>query len=280
MIKARAKEVVFLNGNFICAKVAGISAFEPGSLYGFGIFETMRSYQDRIVYLDEHLERFIDASGMLSLRFSYSKRKLKEIIKKTVFLSGFTDAYIKLVLSKAKEGMDVLVITREYKPLPLQKYERGFYCALSRFRQGEDSLLARIKTTSRALFELSLHEARQRGFDEAIILNGRGYLAEASRSNLFLVKDRELFTPALECGCLDGITRKAVFDLASGSGIRASEGNFTPQDLYAADEAFLTNSLMGIMPLTGLEKNKIRKGTPGRITGYLRRKYLNLLKRG
>jgi len=135
-----------------------------------------------------------------------------------------------------------------------------------------------LKTTNRIFYDLSLKEARDKGFDEAIILNSRGIIAEASRSNIFWVKDKELFTPGLECGCLDGITRKAVFDLAKKYNFKIYTGNFTLQDLYTCDEAFLTNSLWGIMPLAVIEKETIGKGKCGKLTRFFIEKYNSLLK--
>jgi len=130
------------------------------------------------------------------------------------------------------------------------------------------------------LYQLSLGQAQDKGFDEALILNSRGFIAEAARSNIFLVKGDALFTPTLSCGCLAGITRKVVFDLAKRNNIKIYEGRFILKDLYEADEAFLTNSLMGVMPLVAVEKHLIKKGLRGKITGYFIKKYNSLLKNG
>ncbi|MBM3252414.1 MAG: hypothetical protein FJZ11_06545, partial [Candidatus Omnitrophica bacterium] len=115
--------------------------------------------------------------------------------------------------------------------------------------------------------------------DEAIILNNRGYVSEGSRSNIFLVKDNTVFTPSLSSGCLAGITRKAIFDLAKIYNIKICEGNFTLRDLHTAEEIFLTNSLMGVMALTSLEKEPIAKGSVGRVTKFFMKKYNLLLKK-
>jgi len=185
---------------------------------------------------------------------------------------------VRLTLWKAQTGTGISVIARNYQPRPAQKYREGFSAGVSSFRQMEDSLFARIKTTSRILYQLSFQETRDRGFDEAIILNSRGYITEGTRSNIFLVKDREIFTPDLACGCLDGITRRVVFDLAGKYRIKVYEGKFRPQDLSQAHEAFLTNSLMGVMPLSSVERTNIGNGKCGKITSLFLRKYNCLLK--
>lgn len=274
------KEIVFLNGKFVSKEKAKISVLEPGFLYGWGLFETMRAYNNKIVYLDAHLERIKKSSRLIDIRVRYSLAELKDIIFRTVKVSSFKDAYVRLTLWKAKEDAGILVVTKKYRPFSSKKYKEGFSAAISKFRQNKGSFLAQIKSTSRLLYESVYQEAENKGFDEAIILNHRGYISEGSRSNICLVKDNILCTPALECGCLEGITRKVIFDLARIYKIKRYEGNFTVQDLYMADEVFLTNSLMGIMPLTSLEKQLLAKGLVGRLTKFFMKKYNFLLKNG
>lgn len=272
------KEVIFLNGRFVLSQEAKVSVLEPGFLCGWGLFETMRAYRGRIVYLGEHLKRLKNSCRLIKMECPYSVVKLKRIIEKTVKFSNFKDAYVRLTLWKSEKGTKTLIVSRRYRPYSFQKYRRGFRLTISRFRQNEDSMLAAIKTTSRLWHEISFKEAKDRSFDEALILNTKGYIAEASRGNIFLVRGNTLFTPALKCGCLEGITRKAVFALAKRQKIKVYEGNLTAADLYQADEAFLTNSLMGIMPLVALEKKLIGRGRPGRLTQFLMRGYNSLLK--
>jgi branched-subunit amino acid aminotransferase/4-amino-4-deoxychorismate lyase len=274
------EEVVFLNNKFLPVKEVGLSALSTGVLNSWGVFETMRSYNQRIVYFEEHLKRIKNCSKLIAIKFPHSLNKLKKIIRQTIKINGFKDAYIRLTLWKSEQRTDTLIIVKKYNPYPAQKYIKGFSAGVSRFKQNENSFLARIKTTNRLLYELSFQEAKQKGFDEAVILNNRGHISEASRSNLFFAKDNSLFTPHLECGCLDGITRKVIFGFAKHSKIKIYEGSFGIPDLYQADEAFLTNSLMGVMPLTSLEQQAIGKAKCGRITENFIKKYNLLLKNG
>jgi branched-chain amino acid aminotransferase len=273
-------EIVFLNGKFLPAQEAKILAETPGFLCGLGLFETMRSFNKRIVYFDGHLERIKKSCKFIDLRFPYSMSSLKDIIEKTVKINAIRDAYVRLTLWKSQSGTDILIIAREHDGYSLEKYKSGFTAKIASLRQNEGSFLAQIKTTSRFFYEACLNEAKNKGFDEAIILNNRGYITEATRSNIFLVNNYEIFTPYLACGCLDGITRKAIFGLAKKNNIRAYEGNLTLQDLYQAKEAFLTNSLMGIMPLASVERNNMGKGKIGRITEFFLTKYNLLFKNG
>ena len=274
------EETVFLNNEFLPAKQAKISALSPGVLCGVGVFESMRSFKSRIVYFSQHLKRIKNSSQLMAIGFPYSLDRLTQIIRKSLRISGLRDAYVRLSLYQRTQGADILIIVKEYRPFSLKKYQAGFSAGVSRFRQIEDSFLSNIKTTNRALYELSLQEAKNNGFEEAVILNTRGYICEATRSNIFLAKDKALFTPGLECGCLDGVTRKVVFDFAKESKIKLYQGNFTLRDLSSADEAFLTNSLMGVMPLTRVEGQAIANGACGKITAQFRKKYNLLLKNG
>lgn len=271
------KEIVFLNGKFLSKEEAKVSISTPGFLYGWGLFETMRSYNNKIVYLEEHLIRIKDSAKLIKIKFNYSLTKLKPIIKQAVKLSGFKDVYVRLNLCKADSGTDTLVMARKYQPYPKAKYKQGFRAAISPFRQNEDSLLAQLKTMNYLSYQLSYLQAQDKNFDESIILNSRGIISEASRSNIFFIQDKQLFTPALECGCLSGITRKVIFDLAKKYHIPVNEGKFRLDDLYNSDEAFLTNSLMGVMPLASIENRIIGKGEAGRLTRFFIKKYSHFL---
>jgi branched-subunit amino acid aminotransferase/4-amino-4-deoxychorismate lyase len=273
-------EIVFLNGKFIPPEEAKLTVSTPGFLYGWGLFETMRAYHNRIVYFDAHLRRLRESCYLVDIKCPYSLAKLKTIIRQTVKINGFSDAQVRLTLWKAQSGADILITVKKYRPYSANKeYKNGFRACVSSFKQNENFYLARLKTTNYLLYRLAYVEAKDKGFDEAIILNNRGYLTEGSRANIFLFKDRELWTPALGCGCLNGITRKVIFDLAKKYHLQASESNLTLSDLYAADEAFFTNSLLGIMPLAAIEKHRIGQGVSRyKITPFLMQKYQYLLK--
>ncbi len=239
----------------------------------------MRAYRERIVYLDAHLRRIQVSCKIAGLSSPNSSEKLKKIIFKAIKKSGFSDAYVKLLFYKSKKNTGRLLIIKKYQPHSEKKYQQGLRACVSELRQDENYVFARIKSTNRLLFESSFLQAKKKGFDEAIILNSQGYIAEASRSNIFWAKDRKLFTPSLECGCLNGITRKVVLGLAKKYKIKIKEGKFRIKELLKADGAFLTSSLIGIMPLVGVGKKQLGKGSIGRITGLFMEKYNFLLKK-
>jgi len=270
------ERIVFLNGKFIPAPEARIAVDEPAFLYGWGLFESMRSWRGNIVYLDAHLKRIKNACVPLALQFSYSPLELRKFIQKTVDRNCLKDAYVRLTFSKSARCTDTVIIARNYQAPALKKYQDGFCACVASYRQNENNPLARLKSANRLLYQLAYLSARGEGFDEALFLNSRGYLAEASRSNLFFAQGNDLVTPSLKCGCLEGITRKVILTLAKKYRIRVKEGEFSLADLYKAREAFLTNSLIGVMPLTKVQKKRIgKKGRP--LTEFFMRQYGYLL---
>lgn len=274
------EEKVFFNNKIIDAQQANLCATSPAALYGFGLFETMRSYKGKIVYLTEHLERIKKSARSFGLKIPYPAEKLKEQIDRIIKINKLDDAYVRLTVWRNSETKsDVLVCAGKYKPYLKSKYAQGFSCKISSLRQNEGSFLSQIKSTN-YLFSLTAHsQAVRAGFDQAIILNNQGFVCEAGRANIFLVKNKEIFTPKLESGCLEGITRQAVLDLALKEGIACRQANFTLQDLYNAEEVFLTNSLIGIMPVKSVEGIKIGGKRQGiSLTEVLMKKYSALLK--
>lgn len=273
------KEIIFLNGKFVKAKDANVPMLSHGFFYGYGLFETMRCWNRKIVHFPGHIDRIEKSARLLEIKFPYDRNKIKRIIKQALERSGFSDNYIRLTVWKDDvEQVSISVIIKEYKPYPVLKYKKGFSVCVSAVRRDNNSFLSGIKSTSRAVLELAYSKARENNFDEAVFLNNLGYIAEASRSNIFFIRDNTLCTPSLECGCLEGITRGSILDLAKKYGVCVNEGKFTLNDLYGAQQAFLSNSLMGIMPLAYVNDKSI--GAIGKLTRFFMDKYNALFKRG
>jgi len=233
-----------------------------------GVFETMRVKEGKVAYFDEHIARIIKSCRFFKINLLCSRAKLRKLVQSAIEKSHFKDARLKVIISQLNRKTNIQIQLSKYTPYLPKKYREGFRVMVSPFRQRELKL-SRHKTMIRLLYDLSLEEAKKKGCDDAIILNKSGHLAEASRSNIFFVKEGKLFTPSLACGCLEGITRKAVMNIAEKNKIKVCEGKFNLEDIVCADEAFLTNSLMGIMPI---------KRKCGPITKLLIKKYNCLLK--
>ena len=163
----------------------------------------------------------------------------------------------------------VLIVAGYYQPDPEQTYEKGFRAILSSIRRNSQSLLSRIKSANYLESILARQEAKVAGVDEALFLNERGLLAEASMSNVFLITDGILRTPGPESGILPGITRETILELAPKLGIKTFEQDILPDELFQAQEAFLTNSLIEVIPLTHINRKPIASGKSGPITQKL-----------
>ena len=270
-------EIVYLNGSLMPRSQASISALDYGFLYGFGLFETMRAYRGQVFRLDSHLNRLSRAAEILGLPIR--ALELKEAVMDTLRANRLDDARIRITVSPGEGEMvpdpstcskpTVLIMAGRYQPYPQEVYQKGFRAIVSSIRRNSQSPLSRLKSTSYLESMLAREEARAAGVDEALFLNEKGLLAEASMSNIFVVTEGTLRTPGEESGILPGITRGTILELAPQVGIAALEGDIEPDELLQAEEAFLTNSLMEIMPLTEVEGKPVGSGNPGAITQRL-----------
>jgi branched-subunit amino acid aminotransferase/4-amino-4-deoxychorismate lyase len=171
----------------------------------------------------------------------------------------------------------ILITAQNLAPLPPEKYETGFKAAVSFLRRNSQSPLSRLKSTCYMENILARMAARATGCDEAIFLNEQGYLAEGSSTNIFLVSNGELITPCFESGVLPGITRDAVLEITRTSNIKATERWVELNELIEAQEAFLTNSILELMPLVSIESRPIGTGKPGKLTRDLLFAYRKLV---
>lgn len=278
-------EIVYLNGRLVQRKKASISALDYGFLYGFGLFETMRAYKGRVFRLDKHLKRLATSAKALGL--SIDEMELKDAVVNTIRANKFGDARVRITVSPGERAINadvrtcgkstLLVVAEKYIPYTEQVYRDGFRVIISSFRRNSQSFLSGLKSTSYLMSVMARQEAGIAGADEAICLNEKGLLAEASMSNIFIAVDDVLKTPGLESGILPGITRKVVLELASQIGINCFECDIELDDLYKAKEAFLTSSLLEVMPLTSVGDKRIGDGRLGNITKKLMVAYKQLV---
>jgi branched-chain amino acid aminotransferase group I len=281
-------EIVYLNGSLIPRSQARISALDYGFLYGFGLFETMRAYEGQVFRLDRHLNRLVHSAEVLGLPIGVTD--LKSAVMATIQANQLGDARVRITISIGEGGIvpdpntcdkpTVLILAGHYQPYPEQVYEKGFRAIVSSIRRNSQSPLSRLKSANYLESILARQEARAAGIDEALCLNEKGLLAEASMSNIFLVTNGILRTPGQESGILPGITRGVVLELASPLGINTLEHDIRLDELFQAQESFLTNSLMEIMPLTEIDGKPIGSGRPGPLTKRLAMAYKKLVMTG
>lgn len=272
------KKILFLDGLMVPASQSFLKALSPGILAGTGVFETMRAYSGRIFALDEHLARLWDGFESLRIRPSFSKQKIEEHLYTTLRSNKLKNARLRLTVWRGGQGLRTSIIAGAYRPFSKLVYSQGFKAIISDIRRDETKANVRIKSINYLPLMIALHRAKIKGNDEAILLNQKGCVVEGSRSNIFCVKKDRLYTPALSCGCLNGVTRKIVIKLAQQLKLNCQEGCLLPKDLLSAGEAFLTNSLVELIPLTSLHGRRIGLGKIGPITQLLLDNYRQLIK--
>lgn len=285
-------EIIYLNGQLVPRPSARLSPFDHGFLYGYGLFETMRAYGGHVFRLEGHLARLRRSARSLGLTHSAlhvadGEDSLEAACIKTLQANNLSDARLRLTVSAGEGDMTpdpdtcshptVLVTARILAMPSAQKYESGFAAIMSSLRRNTRSPLSRVKSTCYMENILARMEARAARCDEAILLDERGYLAEGSTTNIFLVKGGELITPSLESGVLAGITREAILELARCKNTGIQERQVQPEELFEADEAFLTNSILELMPLTRFESKPVGPGRPGLLTRELLAAYRELV---
>ena len=278
---------IFLNGKIIPDTERSISPGDRGFLYGDGIFETLRTYNGDPFKLTEHLERMRCSAEKLKIIPEYSNAEISESITKLLAKNSVRDAYIRITLSRGEGGSGlqisdglrstILIQVKPFKPYNEKLYDKGMSLAVSGHRRSMTSPICRHKTTNLLTSILLKEEAGSKSAHDSIVLNTDGYVAECIVSNIFMVAGGSVITPSLDTNILPGITRSTVLDICKGSGIPAREECFKIETLIEAEEVFITNSLMEIMPVSKIEDNKIGKEVPGKITQQLMSAYKSLI---
>ena len=272
---------VYLNGKIVPSKEAVVSVFDHGFLYGDGVYETLRVYDGVIFELEEHLQRLFRSAILIGLNIPLEINALKVSIYETLIANTLRNAYIRLTVSRGRGdiGLDpdlcaeptIVIIVQEFKEYPKAFYEKGISLIIAETRRNlKEAIDPRIKSLNFLNNILAKIEAKKRGVYEALMLNIYGKLTEGTISNLFFYKDSILCTPSLDCGILDGITRGLVIDLAKREDLRVKEGKFRIKDLYSAEEVFLTNTTMEVMPVSKIDDQKYAVGG---IAKLLRKAY-------
>ena len=279
--------VVYLNGAMIPLTQARISPMDYGFLHGYGLFETMRAYSGHVFRLEKHLARLERSARALNIDLG-GPAKLETAVYDALRANHLLNARIRITVSPGQEEMaadvpakgepTVFITATSYEPPSEQVYRRGFTAIVSRVHRSPRSPSSGLKSLSALDILLARQEAASYGVDHAILLNDDDLVAEGSSSNVFHVNDRTLFTPAEHSGILQGVTRDIVLkDLAPSLGLATKEVDVALSDLLEAEEAFLTNSMIEIMPLTVVADRSIGTGRPGPLTRRFMKAYKGLV---
>lgn len=270
----------WIDGRIVDTADATVNVTDHGLLYGDGVFEGIRVAAGRLFRIEHHLARLALGAKALGLALPRSLDEIRDIIEQTVRAHGEREAYVRLVVTRGVGPLGVDPMTCERPGLfcivgsirlfSEEQRQRGLELITSSHRRpNADALDMRIKSLNYLGSALAKLEARQRGADDALLLNAHGHVAEATVANVFVLRGDVLSTPPVTDGCLEGINRAAVMELARSIGLEVRERSLGRLDFLGADEAFLTGSGAGIIAMRSLDGRVIGRGERGPVTARL-----------
>jgi branched-chain amino acid aminotransferase len=280
---------IYIAGKFVPQEDAKISVFDHGLLYGDGVFEGLRAYGGKVFRLQEHVARLYESAKAIWLTIPITPEQMSEAVNESVRINKIADGYIRLVVTRGAGtlGLDpnrcsnpqVIIIADAISLYPQELYEKGLeIVTVSVQRVHPAALNPRIKSLNYLNNILAKIEGLQAGCIEALMLNHKGEVAECTGDNIFIVRRGELWTPPLEAGILEGVTRNAVIELARAAGIAVHESPMTKHDVYIAEECFLTGTAAEIIPVVKVDSRTIGTGKPGPVTRDLEKRFKQLTK--
>jgi branched-chain amino acid aminotransferase len=279
--------LIYINGEYFPQTEAKVSVFDHGLLYGDGVFEGLRSYQGKVFRLEEHVRRLYESALAICLEIPLSRKAMCDAINEAVKKNSISDGYIRVVVTRGAGslGLDpnrcsnpqVIIIADSISLYPQELYEHGLEIITTSITRNHPSALSpRIKSLNYLNNILAKIEGLKAGCIEALMLNHKGEVAECTGDNIFLVRDGVLSTPPLDAGILDGVTRRAVIELALAADITVNEVAITKHDVYVADECFLTGTAAEVIPVVKVDDRPIGTGKPGPVTLTLKERFHKL----
>ncbi len=274
--------IIYYNGKFLKESEVSLSPYNRGLHFGDGVFETLRVYSGRVFRLENHIKRLFKGLDVLGLENKADVCFLENAAKSLIEKNRLNDASIKIIAFREEcPGLDptpslkacYLITASPFDFKRKEKFEKGISAGIVSIRRNQSSPHVFIKSLNFLENILGRKEAHEKGFDEAVFLNNYEMVTEGSISNLFIIKDSVLFTPPVAAGILKGITRDVVFEIAKDLGMKCCEEYFKIDYMLTADEAFMTNSLMEIMPLREIDGQILGDTCPGSKTADFMRRY-------
>lgn len=275
---------IWLGDRLVDEKDAVVSVFDHSLLYGDGVFEGIRVYAGKIFECKAHLVRLYESAKVICLPVPMDIDKMTAAVEQTVAANGIEEGYIRLIVTRGigdlglnpflcKDGK-VVIIADTIQLYPEELYEKGMkVVSVPSVRNHPLSCPPQVKSLNYLNNILAKIESIQAGAGEGIMYNHMGYVAEATGDNVFIVRNGVIYTPPVQAGSLDGITRQVVIKLAEKENIQVIEKDLTRFDLYVADELFLTGSAAEVIGAVEMDGRKIGTGKPGAITKLLRERF-------
>ncbi len=273
---------IWLNGEFLPWRDANVHVLTHGLHYGTGVFEGERAYAGRIFEMTKHHQRLHDSAKLLGFEIPFSVNTLDNVATELLKRNQLTHAYVRPIAWYGAESLSVgphantvsVAMAAWAWENYFQTQKQGLHLTWSKWvRPAPNMIPVQAKTTGQYVVgATSKHEAYQAGFDDILMLDYRGYVAECSAANIFMVKDNILYTPIADC-FLNGITRQTVIALAKKNDIPIVEKYILPKELTTADELFITGSAVEIQAILGLDEQEFKVGN---ITQHLQQAYHKL----
>ena len=281
---------VYINGKLYDKKDAKISVFDHGLLYGDGVFEGIRSYNRCAFYLKEHIDRLYNSAHSIMLDISLAKSQMIKAVCDTLKANKIDNGYVRLITTrgegdlgldprKCKGNASIIIIADKIVLYPQELYKKGLeIITVPTVRNLPEALNPQIKSLNYLNNILAKIEAINCGYQEAIMLDSMGYVAECTGDNIFIVRNGELYTPPQCMGTLRGITRDVVLKIAEKKHIENHEHVITRHEVYISDEVFLTGTAAEIIPVVKVDGRVIGNGKPGKTTFMLMEEFKKLTK--
>ena len=272
---------VYVNGTISDAASAVVPVFDHGFLYGEGVYETLRTYHRVPFLLDRHLRRLRASAAGIRLDVPPDDTELARAIEATMqHVSSPGEQYVRLLVTRGPGELSydpsacptptVVIIVKPHAESPPEVLTKGIVVVVSSvIRNHPNAISPLIKSNNLLNNALAMQEAIRAGAEEAVMLNYRGEVSECAQSNLFLIQDGVVFTPPLESGLLEGVTRNFLFEVGQRAGVTVEEAVLDPSALTDADEIFITSTTREILPVTRVGNRAVGSGTPGPLTRQL-----------
>jgi len=272
---------VYVDGELLPRSKATVSVFDHGLLYGDGVFEGIRAYNGVVFKLKEHIDRLYESANYIRLPILMQKEEMIQAVLETLRKNNLKDAYIRLLVTRGVGDLglnptickspSVVVITEPSAPTRDPRSNAiGKTTVISSIRRDPvDATSHEVKSLNYMNSILARWEAIEAGVDEAIMLDTRGFVSEATAENVFIVRKGQLATPSTSSAILHGVTRQRVIELAGDLGYPVSEREITPFELINADEVFLTGTLAELVPVIRVNGRMIGSGRVGPVTARI-----------
>lgn len=267
------KYTVFIDGEFLVRDEHFIESLTPGVFEGRGVFETIRVEEGHVCLFERHLKRLRQGLKVLKIRCPQSAQEIQLIAQRVLIFNQFKNARLRIMAYQKNGAFELAVMALPRNIFSKQDYFHGYHVTTARCA-GRPVKYACVKSLDYVRYYEMYQQARDKGFNEALLVNPKGFVYEGSRSNIFFFRKGIVHTPSLTLGCLNGITRQLIIECAREMNIPVKTVKPKVADLLSADEVFLTNAIIGVMPITKLDGKVIQSGRVGDGTYQIRSHYL------